>query len=230
MSSYSACHKHSFLHAASCAWLAPIFIMVGVQAICAATITGTVSDSVTGALLSGVAVQPVGSFDQVFTDDQGKFSLTVDSITTVTHGARLNSVKTDFRLAGRGIIWHAATGMNMRLYNLRGELLDKYSAGPGAGAHSLPPLTNGIFLLESLLDGCKHFDKLTAQGNSMSLLTKHTAILYHLAPIAKAASVTTMLDFTLDNYSFKQVQVNTSNMDVKLVSNADMYSNIEETA
>jgi hypothetical protein len=80
-------------------YLLAFFFIISMRLATGATITGTVSDSSTGALLSGVTVQPGGTFDQFVTDDQGRFTLTVTS--TAVNNSRSISAKADFLLTGR---------------------------------------------------------------------------------------------------------------------------------
>jgi hypothetical protein len=154
MASFRVRRKTGFLLAALHFCLAALLAMASPQSAGAITISGIVTDSITGSPLSGVIVQAVGSFDQFVTDDQGRFSLSATP--TAVSNSRFISGKADFRLTGRAIEWDAAASMKMKLYSLRGELLDKYSAGAGPGSRSLPSLTSGIFLIESLIDGNKH--------------------------------------------------------------------------
>jgi hypothetical protein len=209
-----ALHKSSFVRAAMHFCAAPLFIIAGLQPAAAATITGTVTDSSTGAPLSGVIVQAVGSFDQIVTDSQGKLSIAGTS--TSVHNPHFASATAVCRLTGREISWDAAASMNMKLYTIRGELLDKYSAG--AGSHALPPLTSGIFLLESLIDGNKRIDKVRAVGNGLGSVATNPASTRLHAASAKAAAVAAATTITFsasqqnppnpgDDYEYKQMTI-----------------------
>jgi hypothetical protein len=228
MGMFKVYRYRSILSQALCSYVLAFSSIIGMQSASAsaATISGTVADSSTGAPLSNVTVQMVGSLDQDTTDDQGRFSFT-GVPATLAH-SRSIAARADFRLTGRSIKWHTATGVQIRIYGLSGKLLDTYSSKAAAGSHVLPPLKNGIFLLESLVDGIRHIDKVRASGNTLSLVSSPAAATPQSGHLAKAtaAADTTTLDFSVSDYEFKQMrmQIHTAdtNIAVKLLPQSQM--------
>jgi formylglycine-generating enzyme required for sulfatase activity len=116
----------------------------------AESITGTVTDSVSGAPLLKVRVMAVAQACTTFTDASGKFTLNLGSgVIRIPQGARGQAE----------LVWHSREGffswagfsgtVSIQVKNLRGSLVARYaSKGSSASRFSVGKLPQGVYVAE----------------------------------------------------------------------------------
>jgi hypothetical protein len=112
----------------------------------AGTFKGTVSDSVSKAVIYAATVAVKGVTAQATTSMLGKFTLnyTPTSVRLQSTAAGQGDVR--FLPDQRRITWTNLAPQSVRLYTVQGRVLDVYHPGAGENAYPLPRLEAGVYL------------------------------------------------------------------------------------
>lgn len=192
--------------------LAPwILLVLAAGAVAGDTLRGTVTDTITNAVLSGVTVRVSGTSDSSVTNAQGRFTLIKGSTHSVCPLLMPGGGNQAWvHLTNGTLVWQAAKSMTFRLCDVSGRLAAGHRACSGTGSYQLPPLANGLYELETVLDGGRSVRKILAQGEFGSTGNLHEIALTQSAGSVKktAAGVDTnavTLVFTKDGFQTKNI-------------------------
>jgi hypothetical protein len=119
-----------------------IIALVNTPGAPAASIKGNVTDSLTGAALSGVSISIKGTANKTTTDAQGKFALSINTNTAINRGAEANRVED----------WHTNAKSTVKIFSHSGKTMGAFHVFT---SFRWPRLADGIYVVEVEQNGTK---------------------------------------------------------------------------